>query len=333
MSLFRRVAKGGRRKFTRLFFATDVHGSDDCFKKFLNAATLYKADAIILGGDITGKTVVPIIENADGGYGCEFQGHRHRMRSLTEVEKFEKLINRSGSYPYRTTESEMERLMRSPESVDEVTQGLTIDRVREWVKLAEERLGDSGITVVMGAGNDDFPEIDGVINESSFVINHHERVFRITEHHEMIGLGYANQTPWDCPRDISEEELGRKIDEVANQVEDMERCIFCIHVPPVDSTIDLCPQLDSSVYPPRMISDSTGQPLMFGAGSTAVREAIERYEPALGLHGHIHESRGVTRIGRTMCINPGSEYSEGLLRGAIINLTPDKVLSYQLTSG
>jgi Icc-related predicted phosphoesterase len=333
MSLFRRVAKDGRRKFTRLFFATDVHGSDDCFRKFLTAATLYKADAIILGGDITGKTVIPVIEGPGGNYACDFQGHHHEMSSVAEVDALEELINRSGSYPYRTSEPEMERFRDSPDSVDQVTKNLTLDRVRQWVKQAEERLGDSNVTVVMGAGNDDFAEVDDIINESSFVINHHKNVFKVTEHHEMMGLGYSNKTPWDCPRDITEEELTGQIEELAKRVEDMERCIFCIHVPPVDSTIDLCPQLDTSSYPPKMITDSSGQPLMFGAGSTAVRAAIEKYQPALGLHGHIHESRGVTHIGRTMCINPGSEYSEGLLRGAIVNVTPEKVLSYQLTSG
>jgi len=65
----------------------------------------------------------------------------------------------------------------------------------------------------------------------------------------------------------------------------------------------------------------------------AVREAIEKYKPLLGLHGHIHESRGVVNIGRTLCINPGSEYGEGIIRGAIVDLAKDKVLSYQLTSG
>jgi uncharacterized protein len=331
MSLFSRTKKG-RRPFTRLFFATDVHGSDDCFRKFLNAATHYKADVIVMGGDIAGKTVVPIVETSDG-HTCHFQGHEHQLRSEGEIEALEKLINRAGSYPYRTTEAEMERLKGSREAVDQITQELMVDRVRRWVKLAEERLGDSGVTVVMGAGNDDVPEIDDVLNESSFVINHHEKVFRVTEDYEMIGLGNANPTPWDCPRDITEEELAEKIGGLVKQVEDMEHCIFCIHVPPVDSTLDLCPQLDASVYPPKMITDGTGQPLMFGAGSAAVRDAIERYQPALGLHGHIHESRAVTYIGRTMCINPGSEYSEGILRGAIVNLTSEKILSYQLTSG
>ena len=68
-------------------------------------------------------------------------------------------------------------------------------------------------------------------------------------------------------------------------------------------------------------------------GSTACRETIERYQPLLGLHGHLHESRGTFQLGRTLCINPGSEYSEGVLRGALIELEGGQVKNYQLTTG
>jgi Icc-related predicted phosphoesterase len=333
MPFLRRMAKDKSRDFTRLFFATDIHGSDDCYRKFLNASKAYRADILVMGGDITGKMVVPIIQREDGTYRCEFLGHSHVLTTLEEVENLERLISRSGCYPYRTVQTEMEELRRSSQRVDAITLELMVDRIRQWVKLAEERLGDTEVKVVIGAGNDDFPEIDDVLNQSEFVINHHEKVIRLTEDHEMIGLGNANVTPWNCPRDITEEELGRKIDDLTGRVEDIEQCIFCIHVPPVDSQIDTCPELDTSVFPPKVIVERGGQPRLHGAGSTAVRQAIERYQPLLGLHGHIHESRGVTKIRRTLCVNPGSEYSEGILRGAIVNLTPDGILSYQLTSG
>ena len=108
--------------------------------------------------------------------------------------------------------------------------------------------------------------------------------------------------------------------------------IFNMHVPPVDSTLDTCPRLDTSTDPPTMIT-SGGEPVMFGAGSQAVRAAIEKYQPLLSLHGHIHESRGVIQIRRTTAINPGSEYGEGILRGTIVNLQDGKVKSTQMTSG
>jgi Icc-related predicted phosphoesterase len=68
-------------------------------------------------------------------------------------------------------------------------------------------------------------------------------------------------------------------------------------------------------------------------GSTAVRAAIEEHQPLLSLHGHIHESGGAVRIGRTLAINAGSEYGEGVLRGVLVTVGGGKVLRYQATTG
>jgi len=73
--------------------------------------------------------------------------------------------------------------------------------------------------------------------------------------------------------------------------------------------------------------------VMHGAGSKSVRRAIEKYQPLLGLHGHIHESQSVAKIGKTTCINPGSEYGEGVLRGCIVILGDGKIEGYQMTRG
>ncbi len=64
-----------------------------------------------------------------------------------------------------------------------------------------------------------------------------------------------------------------------------------------------------------------------------MRAAIEKYKPLLGLHGHVHESKGFVNIGSTLCINPGSEYGEGILRGVIVELGDGKVKNYLLTQG
>jgi Icc-related predicted phosphoesterase len=65
-----------------------------------------------------------------------------------------------------------------------------------------------------------------------------------------------------------------------------------------------------------------------------VRDAIKQYEPVVGLHGHIHESRGAQRIGSTMCLNPGSDYSADLLRGAIVDFDADgRYIDFLLTAG
>jgi Icc-related predicted phosphoesterase len=76
-----------------------------------------------------------------------------------------------------------------------------------------------------------------------------------------------------------------------------------------------------------------GQIVLKPAGSTAVRKFIEQVQPLVALHGHIHESAGHVRIGRTLCINAGSEYTEGIVKAALINLEDGKVKGHMLISG
>ncbi|MDG6915853.1 MAG: metallophosphoesterase, partial [Nitrososphaerota archaeon] len=95
---------------------------------------------------------------------------------------------------------------------------------------------------------------------------------------------------------------------------------------PLDLAPKLLPDLTKAMSP-------GGETEMVHVGSTAVRAALERYHPLLALHGHIHESRGVAKLGRTLCANPGSEYAGGVLRGFLADLEGDKVRSYILTSG
>ena len=123
--------------------------------------------------------------------------------------------------------------------------------------------------------------------------------------------------------------MATRLSSMLDQVQDMERCIFNIHVPPNNSKIDICPKLDENM---KVVYDM-GNPVMAPAGSTAVREAIERHQPLMGLHGHIHEGRGETKIGRTLCLNPGSVYSEGVLNGLLVTLADGRVKDYQFTQG
>jgi len=335
MGFFNKSTKSSQ-EFTRLFYSTDVHGSNDCFAKFLNAGKEYNCKAIVLGGDISGKMVVPIIEQLDGTYHANFIGNPYQLKNMQEVAQLEEHIARSGSYGYMTDVETIQRLQALGEreqKIEAIAQDLMVDRLREWVKLADERLGDSDVKIYMGAGNDDPFLLDEVLHSSNVIVVYDGDVVRVDEHHEMMGTGYANMTPWTCPRDIEEDELARKIDALVGRIEDVPNSIFCVHIPPVDSLLDTCYKLDASVYPPSMVLDKRGQPIQFGGGSTAVRSAIEKYQPLAGLHGHIHESRGRVKIGRTECFIPGSEYAEGVLRGVIINLTEDSVRSYQFTSG
>lgn len=314
---------------SRVYFITDVHGSNRCFKKFLNAAGFYKADVIILGGDITGKVMVPIIEQGDGTFRCSYQGSDLILRSTEEVQELKKKAADSGSYTVPVSPSELKELEANPAKVTELFRQVMVERLREWMSLAEQRLGKTQVRCFISPGNDDVLDIDPILDSSSYVVNPEGRVVEIDGEHEMITLGYTNHTPWNSPREVDEEVLAQKISGMADQVREMKSAIFNIHVPPIDTLIDQAPQVDRSLK----IVLKAGTIQMISAGSSACRAAIKKYQPMVGLHGHIHESRGVVKLGRTLCANPGSEYGEGILRGFLCEIDGEKIKSYLLTSG
>jgi len=313
---------------SRIYFITDVHGSSKCFRKFLNAAKFYKADVLILGGDITGKVMTPIVEG-NGKYACSFQGTELAMTGMSEVEEFRKKAAEAGTYTQVVSPSEFMELQADPAKVKVLFDKLMVERVREWLLLAEERLGKTSVRCYISPGNDDIYEIDAALNSSSYVVNPEERVVDIDSGHEMITSGTTNHTPWNSPREVDEDVLEKKFSAMADKVRDMKSAIFNIHVPPIDTPIDKAPRIDANLK----IVVKAGNIEMISAGSTACRAAIIKYQPLLGLHGHIHESRGIVKLGRTMCANPGSEYTEGILRGFLADVDGDKIKSYLLTSG
>jgi hypothetical protein len=312
---------------TRIFFATDVHGSELCFKKFLTAANAYKANAIILGGDITGKMIIPIVQTGNSYSATLFEQER-TAKNQEELEALKKDIRDVGYYPYLTDSQEVVEIKQNKEKQDQLFTRLMVESIGRWVKMAEERLKSSGIKCFISPGNDDILAIDAAVKASDYVIDPEGTVVEIGGH-EMISCGYSNITPWNCPRDIPEEKLSEKIESMTIQVKRMESCIFNLHCPPFDSKLDTAPELDKNL---RTMTRG-GQPSEIPVGSHAVRAAIEKHQPLLGLHGHIHESRATARIGRTLCVNPGSEYTEGLLRGTIVNLEEERVKNQMFVCG
>lgn len=314
---------------TRLFYSSDVHGSEKTFMKFLGAGKFYQVDVLIMGGDITGKMIQPILKKQDDTHITNFLGTQHQARTEEELQKLESIINNNGYYAYVLAPEEDERIRNNPEEQDKLFSRLMIERVKRWVKKAEDAYKNSEVKIFILPGNDDSFIIDPIIEESDYVVNPEGKVLMIDDQHEMISTGYANITPFGCPRDIPEEEISRKIETMASKVRDMSKCIFNMHCPPFDSGLDICPILDENL---KVKSDIAG--IQEGpAGSRSVRTAIEKYQPLLGLHGHIHESRGIKEIGRTRCMNPGSEYSEGILRGALVILDKKGIKGYNLIMG
>ncbi len=317
---------------TRIFFTTDIHGSERCWRKFVNAGPFYKANVVIMGGDITGKAIIPVKQDGSQ-YSTTFMNKTYKIDSQEEYETLLKTIRNSGYYPYVGSADEIQKLHEDKAAVDKLFSKVMHDELLRWIKLAEEKLGESEIKFYVCPGNDDRIDIDSALNSSDYVINPDGKIILIDEEHEMISLGHGNQTPWDCPRDLPEDELHELIEAMTTKLENPAKSIFNMHVPPFDSTLDLCAVLKETVEGDLQVQTKGGRIEDQPVGSKSVRAAIEKYQPLLSLHGHIHEARGFQKIGKTLAINPGSEYLEGILRGAIIDIEGSKVKDFMLTQG
>lgn len=313
---------------TRLFFTTDVHASDRCFRKFLNAAKVYKADSLILGGDITGKVLVPMVELPDGKLKVTMFGKESTI-SKDRVKESRKALLDAGQYSFVVTESGLEEIQADKAKAERAFNEAIVSVLKEWILLVQERLDGTDIKCYISPGNDDKFEVDSALVDSGHLVNPEGRVVQLPGDYEMITLGYANPTPWKSPREVSEEELGKKIEAMASKVTKPESAVYNLHVPPINTELDKAPAVSHDF---NYVKDGLGIRYIH-AGSTAVRESIERHAPLLGLHGHIHESKGFAKVGRTLCLNPGSEYSDGILRGVIVNLEKGGLKDYLLTSG
>jgi Icc-related predicted phosphoesterase len=317
-----------KQPVTRLFYAGDVHGSRLCWKKFVNAAAHYPADALVMGGDLTGKALVPIVRAGDGSYTARVIGEQRVARTAEELDQIQRAISTNGMYPLIVDEDEARALEEDAVRREEAFEQALLDELRLWVRLADERLADSTTRAYVIPGNDDPWSIDEVLAGGTSVVTCDEAVARVGPH-EMVSLGYSNRTPWQTPRELDEEEIYSRLRRLADQLEEPRRAIFNIHVPPRDSSLDTAFEVDDEL---RYVMKG-GRPHEVATGSSAVRQIIEEVQPLLSLHGHIHESRGVTTIGRTVAINPGSDYGSGHLDGCLVHLGSDRVVNQYLVSG
>lgn len=311
----------------RVFFATDIHGSEVCWRKFLNAGAFHKADVLIMGGDMTGKAMVPITKR-NGQWEVTLQEQSHVLSSEAEVVAMEKRIRDRGYYPLRTTPGELAAWTADQALVDARFKDEMLRSVEGWMRLADERLRTSGIRCVVSPANDDMFEIDPIIERAEQVDLGEGNTIAL-DGFTLVSTGWANPTPWKTFRELPEDELRARIDGLVGTVDDPRRAIFNFHAPPYGSNLDSAPKLDADM---RYVAG--GQALM-PVGSTAVRESIAEYGPVLSLHGHIHEGKGAVKLGRTLAVNPGSAYEDGVLQAAIVDLDPKKgkVTRYLLING
>jgi len=311
----------------RIFFATDIHGSDVCWRKFLNAGSFHKADVLIMGGDMTGKAMVPIVAR-NGSWEVTLREQKQVLATEDEVQAVEKQIRDRGYYPVRLSPEEVDAWAADPSLVDARFKDEMLRSVERWMALADERLEGKGIRCIVSPANDDMFEIDPLIAAARNVELGEANAIAI-DGLAIVSTGWANPTPWKTYRELPEDELRRRIDSLVAQVPDPRRSVFNFHAPPYGSNLDSAPKLDED-----MNYVAGGQALV-PVGSKAVRDAIAAYAPVVSLHGHIHEGRGAVKLGRTLAVNPGSTYEDGVLQAAIVDLDTRKgeVKRYLLING
>ncbi len=311
----------------KLYFATDVHGSEICWKKFISAAKFYEVDTLILGGDMTGKAIVPIIAQGGDKYKVTLLEQESILEGQEAVDHMAATIQNRGYYPYVTNPDEVNEIAGTPGKSDALFLDMVLATLNRWMDYADNKLAGTGIPCYVCPGNDDVFEIDDTIAASKSVRSVEGQVIQLDEHHEMVSSGWSNPTPWDTHREEPEDALLQRIETVIAKAKNPSNAVFNLHAPPYGSGLDEAPELTKDMRPAY-----AGRSLV-PVGSKSVLAVIDKYQPILGLHGHIHEGKGTRKYKKTLCINPGSMYEQGVLHGAVVELKPNKVGNYVLTTG
>ncbi len=316
-----------KEQTTRILFATDMHGSEGVWRKFLNASAMLNVQMAICGGDLTGKMIVPLVEQGDGKFAYYFMGANHVVEK-PELDKTFKTIRGIGYYPYQTNEKEYDEMTQDPKKVDKVFHEVMLTTLKNWLDLIPQKVPKE-TQVVVCPGNDDRADVDALVSGHECVINGEGKTLQVDETHEMVSCGWVNPSPWKTHREEPEDKLEERLEQYIAAVQNKENAIFNLHAPPYQTKLDEAPLLDADLNP--IIQG--GSTVMVPVGSKAVRKVIEKYKPFLSLHGHIHESAGCIKIGPTHCVNPGSEYAEGILRAYLIEFTGNKIAKLQRIEG
>jgi Icc-related predicted phosphoesterase len=297
----------------------------------IRTGTHYDANILMMCGDLTGKAILPIVRKNEAEWYCtrtvdlvQTKGNVQWLHSRDEVEKKKQEFREMGYYPFETTPEGLTELAGSEKKVSELVVQLTKDSVSRWIEMVKQQV-PKDVTVIVNPGNDDDFAIDEVIRNDERVVYPLDKVVPIGDRYEVISCAHVNPTPWQTPRECSEQELAKLLQAQFDRIRSYDNLICNFHCPPYNTTLDIATKIDKNWRP----VNTYGMPVTTNVGSTAVREAIEKYQPLLSLHGHIHESCGFQKIGRTLCLNPGSEYSSGILRGYVIDLAQGEIVGYQ----
>jgi len=298
-------------------YLADLHGSETVWRKWITAQASYDVDVSILAGDLSGKVIVPIVKKPDGSYVCRYEGREERASDDEEVGQLMSNLRARGVYPYSTTEEEVQKLKSDPNGVEDLFRKVIVSELDRMLQLAEQSVPPEKMIIVT-PGNDDILELDAVIERHARIINPLGRVLKLPLGYEVISMDYSGPTPWNTPRECSEDDLWKKLEVLVPMVSGDWRKVICnFHDPPFGTRLDLAPKLDKNLRPVYTL----GNPEFTNVGSRSVRRFLETYQPLLSLHGHIHEASGMERIGKTSAFNPGSEYRSGVLKAIVVDLS------------
>jgi Icc-related predicted phosphoesterase len=303
-----------------IFYVADIHGSDVAFRKWLNAGRFYGADVLVVGGDLTGKVLLPIYPatGRNGSWMATWRGRAVHLETRAEVDALVRSARDEGAYGYVTTPDEVAAIQASPDLERATFTRLKLDALSGWMDLADQRLADGSIKAVVMAGNDDPPEIDDVLAGARCLEDVGGSVVEIGPGITMASVGESTPTPWHTPRELSDDDLGARVAATVDGLPPGGRTIWNLHMPPHATGIDAAPELDTDL---RVQYDAAGEPRMRPVGSRSIKQLIQERQPTLALHGHIHEGRGRYKLGDTVGANPGSQYQDGVLLGVLIRIS------------
>ncbi len=318
----------------RFFFTADIHGSEIVSNKLTNAAQFYNVKNIVVGGDLAGKNLVPILKEGDK-YRLNLFGEQKIVKE-NELPDIEKEIRNAGEYYKIMDKDEYEKAKGDEARIEDLFKEEAMSNLEAFLAKAEEKLKRIGGKLYIMPGNDDYDEFNELLEKhaGNVIVPIDQKIVDI-EGFNLLGYGYSNPTPWNTPREKSEKEIYNDLKKLVEK-EDNEKSIFAIHVPPYNTKIDKAPKLDKEL---RQVI-SAGNIEYVSVGSTSVRRIIEEYAPIVGVHGHVHEAMGIDYIraknGKDVpVINPGSVYSSGMLNGVIIEINEKsrKLERYIFTKG
>ena len=302
----------------KLFFTTDIHGSSLLFQKALTVAEDFEVDLLIIAGDLSGKEIIPVVQ--EGGDKFIISGGLNSISKnrIADYRELSEDSNDFGKYMLElTVEEYLECLNDSKKAVKLALQPV-INRLNSWIELYKSK--NYKYKLLISAGNDDSLELDGVLKtyRNDNVIIGIDNVFNFQDFC-VVNYSSVPPTPWNTPREKSEKEIEKEIKAILSEAS--APYIFNFHCPPYNTLLDGAPLVDDD----NRIVVKGGQVQKGHIGSKSVLDLINQYQPLLSLHGHIHESSAEVYIKDTLCVNPGSEYAQGVLRGYYFELAANSI--------